>query len=94
MIQHRYYWRNKAYMEEFDPWLKDLKGEAVLTLDRIADRLIMGSPEECIDQIAQWQQEFGIDGLVLRIRHAAGPSHEQAMKAIKLFGEKVIPHFS
>lgn len=94
MIQHRYYWRNKAYIEEFDPWLKDVKTDADLTLERIADRLILGSPEECVDQIARWHADLGMDALILRIRHATGPSHERVMQAIKLFGEKVIPRFA
>jgi alkanesulfonate monooxygenase SsuD/methylene tetrahydromethanopterin reductase-like flavin-dependent oxidoreductase (luciferase family) len=93
MIQHRYYWRNKAYLKEHDPWLEEIERDADLTVERIADRLILGSPEECIDQITRWQEEIGIDGLILRIRHSTGPSHEQVMKAIRRFGEKVIPHF-
>jgi hypothetical protein len=30
----------------------------------------------------------------MRFRHPNGPEHKKAMEAIKLFGEKVIPHFA
>jgi hypothetical protein len=30
----------------------------------------------------------------MRFRHPNGPDHKKVLEAIKLFGEKVIPHFS
>jgi hypothetical protein len=30
----------------------------------------------------------------MRFRHPAGPDHEKALESMRLFGEKVIPHFA
>jgi probable F420-dependent oxidoreductase len=92
----RYYWRNKAFVEASDPALEGVASEADLTFDRmIEDRVLLGSPEDCITQIKRWQEEIGGAFLVLRFRqaHAGGQPHEKIMSALRLFGEKVIGHF-
>ena len=50
-----------------------------------------GSPDECLDQLQMWQQEIQPDYLMLRMRQPGGPSHEENLRDIRLFGEKVIP---
>ena len=57
------------------------------------DRLIVGSPEDCIASIRSFQQALGIDYLILSMRVAAGPSHELELEAIRRFGRDVIPAF-
>jgi len=92
----RYYWRNKAFVEASDPALEGVASEADLTFDRmIEDRVLLGSPEDCITQIKRWQEEIGGAFLVLRFRqaHATGPRHERIMSALRIFGEKIIGHF-
>lgn len=90
----RDYWTFGAFHveghEEFDPWASRAKTEAEVTFDNVRDRVILGSPEECIEQIQEWQEATGADYCVLRFRHAEGPSHEHAVRALRLFGEKVI----
>jgi alkanesulfonate monooxygenase SsuD/methylene tetrahydromethanopterin reductase-like flavin-dependent oxidoreductase (luciferase family) len=54
----------------------------------------MGSPQDCINQIERWNQELGTDYFVMRFRHPNGPEHKKALDSIKLFGEKVISHFT
>lgn len=39
-----------------------------------------------------WRQEIRPDCLILRMRHPGGPEHERIVGAIRLFGEKVLPH--
>jgi len=95
MTSHRFYYEVGGYNEQVDPWLKDLKSADEFTLEKVAtDRFIMGSPEDCITQIEKWNRELGTDYFVMRFRHPNGPEHKKAMEAIKLFGEKVIPHFA
>jgi hypothetical protein len=35
----------------------------------------------------------GADYFLIRFRHPGGPAHEKVVKALKLFGEHVIPKF-
>lgn len=94
----RDYWSLGAFHieghEEFDPWAGRAKKEEDVTFENVEDRVILGSPQECIEQIEQWREATGSDYFVLRFRHGEGPAHEQTLRALRLFGEKVIPHFS
>jgi len=65
------------------------------TYDRIGpNRLIAGSPEEVIADIERYRDQTGCSLIVFAFRHAAGPTHEQTMRCIELFGKEVIPHFN
>jgi probable F420-dependent oxidoreductase len=84
---HRYYWRHGSYYQ-------DIKHEEDLTLQRISlDRLILGSPDDCVEKIRMWNREIGADYFLIRFRHPAGPAHERVLEALRLFGETVIPRF-
>jgi alkanesulfonate monooxygenase SsuD/methylene tetrahydromethanopterin reductase-like flavin-dependent oxidoreductase (luciferase family) len=92
----RYYWRNKAFVEEGDPALAGVTAESALAFDRMAeDRVLVGSPEDCVGQIRRWQEEIGPECVVLRLRqaHAGGPAHEKIMAALQIFGEDIIGRF-
>ncbi|PKB67810.1 MAG: hypothetical protein BZY81_03770 [SAR202 cluster bacterium Io17-Chloro-G4] len=89
MDAYKYYWRNGL------PEFKSFKTEAELTLDNIAtDRLIMGDPEECVSEFHRWSEATGAELCLLRLRHAhsGGPPHPDIMKAINLFGDRVVPY--
>ncbi len=58
--------------------------------DLIADRFIIGSPEECAAQIADLMRTTGCNRLVTRIRWA-GMEHRYVMRTIELLGSKVAP---
>ena len=65
---HRYYWRHGSYYQ-------DVKKEEDLTLQRISlDRLILGSPDDCIEKIRLWNREVGADYFLIRFRHPGGPA--------------------
>lgn len=84
---HRYYWSQGSYYQ-------DIKRAEDLTLERISlDRLVLGSPADCIEKIQMWHREVGADYFLIRFRHSAGPSHAQVLEALRLFGEEVIPTF-
>ena len=55
------------------------------------DRLIVGSADDCLEQLLHWKEEIRPDYLIIRFRQPGGPSHEQTLSAIRTFGEKVIP---
>jgi probable F420-dependent oxidoreductase len=89
MTAYRYYWENR--LAEF----KDMAAGSEFILDNLApDRLILGEPETCVREFQRWQRATGADTFLLRLRHAhsGGPPHDKIMEAIKLFGERVLPH--
>lgn len=84
---HRYYYRHGGYYQ-------DVPTEADLTFERVADgRLIIGSPDDCIRQIEEWHEATGAEWFLLRFSHPSGPANEKVLAAMRLFGQKVIPHF-
>jgi probable F420-dependent oxidoreductase len=92
----RYYWRNRAFVTEGDPVLEGVTDESQLAFERLAeDRVFLGSPEDCAEQIRRWQEAIAPDGVVLRLRqaHASGPPHAKIMTALKTFGEEIIGRF-
>ena len=60
----------------------------------VRDRLIFGSPAECIEQLRMWKREIAPDYIIFRMRqvHSGGPAHTLVDRAIRMFGESVIPH--
>jgi alkanesulfonate monooxygenase SsuD/methylene tetrahydromethanopterin reductase-like flavin-dependent oxidoreductase (luciferase family) len=56
----------------------------------IADRFIIGSPEECAVQIADLMRATGCNRLVTRIQWV-GMEHRHVMRTIELIGDKVAP---
>ncbi len=91
MTAYKYYWRNQALA------FQGITSEAAFTLDTMADdRLILGTPDECVQQIHRWSEALGTTYMVFRLRHAhsGGPPHAAIMRAIELFGARVIPQLS
>jgi len=89
MTAYRYYWENR--LAEF----RTMPPGTPFTLDSLApDRLILGDPETCVREFQRWQKATGAGTFLLRLRHAhsGGPPHDRIMAAIRLFGERVIPH--
>jgi alkanesulfonate monooxygenase SsuD/methylene tetrahydromethanopterin reductase-like flavin-dependent oxidoreductase (luciferase family) len=85
---YEYYWKQR--LEEF----RSFPADAEFTLDLLApDRLILGEPETCVREFHRWREATGADEFLLRLRHAhsGGPAHEEILKAIRLFGERVLP---
>jgi alkanesulfonate monooxygenase SsuD/methylene tetrahydromethanopterin reductase-like flavin-dependent oxidoreductase (luciferase family) len=71
--------------------MKDVKKPEDLTFELAAkDRLIAGSPEECLEQLQMWKEAVQPDYLMVRMRQPGGPPQQEALQDIRLFGEKVI----
>ncbi len=56
-------------------------------------RLVVGSPQDCIEQIAECRHAIDPEYLILSFRVASGPSHEQELECLRRFGAEVIPAF-
>ncbi len=90
MVTHRWYHSFGAYAP--DKYLQDVTNSDQLTFEKVAqDRLIAGSPEQCLDQLKMWQEEIQPDYLMLRMRQLGQPAQAEALRDIRAFGEKVIP---
>jgi len=90
MVTHRWYYGFGAYAP--DKYLQDVKSPDELSFEKVAkDRLIAGSPEQCLEQLKMWQEEIKPDYLMLRMRQLGEPAQAEALRDIRAFGEKVIP---
>jgi probable F420-dependent oxidoreductase len=88
LAAYKYYWQSDSLS------FRDHRSEAEFTLERMApERIILGSPEEVVDQLQRWQETIGAEMVIFRLRqaHSGGPPHESILRAIRLFGDKVIP---
>ena len=91
MDAYRYYW--KAGSVSF----KRFRSESEFEFEKIwCDRIITGSPSQCVDEFHRWSEALGTRYFILRLRHAhsGGPPHARIMKAIERFGRDVIPHLA
>ena len=88
---HRLYYNVGVYHERFEPWVHEVRDRADFTLDRLGPgRFLYGSPDEVRATVGEWREITGADYLALRFRHPGGPSHEETLEALRLFGSEVI----
>jgi len=79
--------------------LVDNEGKAIapdredLLEDIVKERFTWGGPERCIADIAMLRETLGLSHLIMKMKFP-GLSHENAMKSIQLFGQKVLPKVS
>lgn len=64
-----------------------------LLYDLAREQSIIGTPEECIETIKQYKDELPVNNLICRFKFP-GISHEEAVRSMKLFVEKVLPAVS
>ncbi len=91
MTAYKYYWRNGATA------FQDIESESAFQFENMwKDRIITGSPEDCVAEFKRWGEAVGTDYFLLRLRHAhsGGPPHKEIMKTIERFGRDVIPHLN
>lgn len=55
-----------------------------------ADRFVVGSPQDCVDQLAPWL-DLGITSFIFRT-HWSGMPVEQSLQSIDLLSREVMPH--
>jgi alkanesulfonate monooxygenase SsuD/methylene tetrahydromethanopterin reductase-like flavin-dependent oxidoreductase (luciferase family) len=77
---------------ERDPVLAGIAAGDDLDFERHrTDRLIVGSPEDCVDQIRALDRAVGMDFLIMRLRMPSGPGFRDELACIRRFGAEVIP---
>jgi alkanesulfonate monooxygenase SsuD/methylene tetrahydromethanopterin reductase-like flavin-dependent oxidoreductase (luciferase family) len=65
--------------------------EVSLSAQEIENNIIIGSPEQCIEKVAEYAA-LGIDELHLNMNF--GASHKDVMLSLERFATRVMPHFS
>jgi alkanesulfonate monooxygenase SsuD/methylene tetrahydromethanopterin reductase-like flavin-dependent oxidoreductase (luciferase family) len=68
----------------------DFSGEFEELLE---DRFILGSPDECIEEIERYREALGITELLVRIQWPGMPQL-QAMKNLEMVGKTLVEHYS
>ena len=93
--EHWFYFSQvPRWVAEREPFLAGIKEEADFKFDlHRLDRLVVGSPQDCIDVIRRFEEEIGMTYLILSCRVAAGPSLEKELECLARFGRDVIPAF-
>ncbi len=90
METHRWYFEHGAFVP--DRHLANISNVNELTFETAArDRIIHGDAELILEQLGHFNDAIKPDYLIIRMRHPGGPSQEQALDDIALFGEQVIP---
>lgn len=87
----RSYWDWNYLNARYDPWIKQISTAAEVTWElSTKNRMIVGSPEDCIREIHRWRQEVGCDYMMTEfLLPTAGRS--RVLEDIRFFGFKVIP---
>jgi probable F420-dependent oxidoreductase len=91
LTAYKYYWKSNSLS------FRDNRSEAEFTIEKMApERIVLGSPEEVVDQLQRWQETIGAEMIIFRLRqaHSGGPPHDKILRAIRLFGDRVIPKFA
>ena len=66
-------------------------GELSWAFDKLArGRFILGSPEECLDQIKEYESRLGVNYMLPRFDWTPGLAQEEILASMRLLGEKVI----
>jgi len=62
-----------------------------ITLEKLAHkRFIIGSPDDCLEELRAWRDEVGVDHFVLRTEWETMP-HEVARRSAELLATEVVP---
>ena len=57
------------------------------------NRFILGTPNDCIEQIEQYHTRLGTDFILVRFDWTPGLAQPDILRSMELFGQEVIPHF-
>lgn len=85
------YYYDVGILTHHDP---TIQSREEVTIDKLRESMVIGSPEDCIEAIERFRDEYRADYLVMRFRCAYGPSKEATIRCIQIFGEAVLPYFS
>lgn len=93
--EHWFYFQQvPRWVADREPFLADVHSESDFEFDKHRiDRLVVGSPADCIASIQKFRDRLDMDYLIMSFRMAAGPDHAEELECIRRFGREVIPAF-
>lgn len=65
--------------------------EVEVDYDELAEKFVIGTPEDCIAQLEEYD-DLGVDQVLVRCQFPGQPQ-EPTLRALERFGNEVIPHF-
>jgi alkanesulfonate monooxygenase SsuD/methylene tetrahydromethanopterin reductase-like flavin-dependent oxidoreductase (luciferase family) len=71
----------------------EFRSEADFTVEKLRKYLVMGSPDDCVQQLERWTKAIDADYVIMRFRLPKGPAPGRVLDCIRQFGEDVIPKF-
>lgn len=92
LATYRYYWQNGAFDLQYETRLRGVGSAVELTWELLAeDRVIWGTPEDCVGQIEHWCREAGSDHMQVAIPFPrAGMSQAHQLATIELVGTEIV----
>ena len=72
-------------------WTPEFRSEADFTVEKVRDRLILGTASDWLEQLERWRSALGIDCFTLRLRLPLGPEPARVRECIQRIGEEVLP---
>lgn len=85
------YYYDLGILTHHDP---TITSRADVTIDKLRESLVIGSPADCIEALERYRDEYRVDYVNMRFRMPLGPSFEETRRCIRMFGETVLPHFN
>jgi alkanesulfonate monooxygenase SsuD/methylene tetrahydromethanopterin reductase-like flavin-dependent oxidoreductase (luciferase family) len=87
-----YFQQVPRWVAEREPFLAGITREEDFKFGRHRqDRLIVGSPDDCAEQLRRFDEVLDLDYVFMRFRVASGPSFEKELECLRRFGAEVIP---
>lgn len=80
----RFYFRHGIF-----PPHPDFQSESDITAERIAPHLIIGTAEQCLEQLRLLEADYGVDYVSISFRQPPGPRMEAIREQVIRFGEQV-----
>ncbi|MFN0095600.1 MAG: LLM class flavin-dependent oxidoreductase [Dehalococcoidia bacterium] len=93
MRTYRYYFANNAFNLDYEPWAAKVSSAADLTFEMLAqDRVIYGSPADCLGQLEHWVRTLGASHVQLTVPYPpAEATREGQLRQIGYLGEALLP---
>ena len=81
--------------QDYATWGQDKVMPANESFDKdidelVNDRFVLGSPEECYEQLRPYWEEFGVNHMVLRT-HWVGMPLSHSLQSMRLISDELIP---
>jgi alkanesulfonate monooxygenase SsuD/methylene tetrahydromethanopterin reductase-like flavin-dependent oxidoreductase (luciferase family) len=84
------YYFDAGVLSQQDP---SIQSRSDVSIAKMRRHLVVGSPADCVEAIEKFRSEYRVDYIVMRFRSAWGPSREETLRCMKLFGSSVLSRF-